>query len=45
MIVYKCTAENCRKTYRSPMRLSEKYPPTHEHASKKVHVMKEVEGG
>ena len=44
MFEYKCEAKNCDKTYRSPIRLSEKYPPTHEHASNKVHVMKEVKG-
>jgi hypothetical protein len=43
--VYKCSAKNCEKTYRSPVKVSAKYPPTHEHASNKVHVMEEVVDG
>lgn len=43
--VYKCSAKNCDKTYKSPVRLSTKFPPTHEHSSKRVYTMKEVLDG
>lgn len=43
--VYRCSARGCEYTYRSPLKLSSKYPPTHEHASKKVHTMKKVTDG
>jgi hypothetical protein len=43
--VYKCSAKGCDKTYRSPVRLSTKFPPTHQHVGKTVHTMKEVMDG
>tara|TARA_R110002096_G_scaffold427103_1_gene637558 strand:+ start:538 stop:702 length:165 start_codon:yes stop_codon:yes gene_type:complete len=43
--VYKCSAKGCSKTYRSPLPLSAKYPPTHEHVGKKVYTMKKVMDG
>jgi hypothetical protein len=43
--VYKCSAKNCDKTYRSPLPLSTKYPPTHEHVGRNVHTMKKVLDG
>ena len=40
--VYECSAKGCSKMYRSPLQLSTKYPPTHEHTGKKVYTMKKV---
>ncbi len=43
--VYECSAKGCSKMYRSPLPLSTKYPPTHEHVGKKVYTMKKVMDG